>query len=239
MPGKGTVSRWVKKEHHNLATLRKAGEGFEVSINPDLAIELKKGKDVDIEEVLNAKEIFSDVRKGLLASEERVKQVFGTDNMNEIAKKIIKEGEISLTSEYRKKLRDEKIKQIITTISRNAIDPTTKLPHPAARIEAAMQEANVKIDDFKSADEHVEEIVNKLKPIIPIRMEAEEIEVTIPANYAAKAQPIAKVFGKIKSQGWKSDGSWHGTIEVPAGLVQDMIDKLNSMTHGGIEIKIK
>lgn len=239
MPGKGTVSKWVKKEHHNLARLRKSGEVFEVSIDPDLAIQLKKGKEVGIDKVLNAKNIFSDVRKGLLASEERVKEVFGTDDINEIAKKIIKEGDISLTSEYRNKLREEKKKQIITTISRNAIDPQTKLPHPPARIEAAMDEAGVKIDELKSADEQIEDVLDKLKPIIPIKIQADEIELIIPSNYAAKAYPVAKNFGKIKKQEWRNDGSWYGIIEVPAGLVQDMIDKLNSITHGGIELKVK
>jgi len=239
MPGKMTISKTVKKEHHNLATLKKEGEFFEVSINPGLAIELKRGKDVDIKQCLNAEKIFSDVRKGFLASEERLEQVFGTRNIDEIAKEIIKEGEISLTSEYRQKLRDDKKKRIIAMISRNAIDPKTKLPHPAMRIEAAMHEAKVSIDELKTAEEQIEKIVKKLQPIIPIRFEVEVVELRIPGNQAPKAYPAAKSFGKIKTQRWESDGSWYGTIEVPAGLVQDMIDKLNHMTHGGIDIKIK
>jgi len=239
MPGKMTVSRAVKKEHHNLARLKKGGEYFEVSIKPDPAIELKKGKNVNINDVLNSEEIFFDVRKGFLASEERLKQVFGTENISEIAKKIIKEGEISLTSEYRQKLRDDKKKQIITMISRNAINPKTKLPHPAARIEAAMAEAKARIDELKTAEEQIDHIIKKLQPIIPIRLEKELVEIRIPANQAPKAYPVAKGFGKIKKQQWESDGSWRGLMEVPAGLVQDMIDRLNSMTHGGIEINIK
>jgi ribosome maturation protein SDO1 len=238
MPGKMTISRWIKKEHHNLARLKKAGETFEVSINPDFAIELKKGKNVEVKDCLNSEEIFADVRKGFLASEEKVKEVFGTDDALEIAKKIIKEGEISLTHEYREKIREDKKKKIITTISRNAIDPRTKLPHPAARIEGAIEEAKVIIDEFRPAEEQIEEIVRKLQPIIPIKFEKEEVEVKIPANHAPKAYPVAKQFGKIKKQRWGSDGSWTGTIEVPAGLLQDMIDRLNNITHGGIEIKI-
>lgn len=238
MPGKMTVSHWTKKEHHNLARLKKAGETFEVSIQPDEAIELKKGKDVDIKDVLNSEEIFADVRKGLLASEEKVKEVFGTSDVNEIAKKIIKEGDISLTAEYRNKLREDKKKQIITTISRNAIDPQTKLPHPISRIEAAMDEAKVVMDEFKTAEEQIDDIVKKLQPIIPIKFEMEEVEIRIPANHAPKAFPIAKGFGKIKEQRWENDGAWYGKMEVPAGLLQDMIDKLNSITHGGIDIKV-
>jgi ribosome maturation protein SDO1 len=239
MPGKMTVSKWVKKEHHNLARLRKDGEWFEVSINPDPAIELKKGKEVSMEDVLHSKKIFADVRKGLASSEISLKKAFGTADIDEIARKIVKEGEISLTSEYREQLRENKRKQIVNMIVRNALDPKTKLPHPAARIEAAMNEAKVKIDEYRTAEEQIEDIIKKLRPIIPIKIEKEEIDVRIPARYAASAYPAAKSFGTIKSQRWEVDGSWHGIMEVAPGMLQDMIDRLNHITHGGIEINIR
>jgi ribosome maturation protein SDO1 len=239
MPGKMTVSRWIKKEHHNLARLKKAGEYFEVSINTDLAIELKRGKEISMDDVLNSKKIFYDVRKGLAVSEDDLEKAFGTSDINAIAKKIIKEGEISLTSEFREKLRENKKKQIITMITRDALNPKTKLPHPAARIEAAMDEAKVRIDEYKAAEEQIEGIIKKLRPIIPIKIEKEEIDVRIPARYAPTACPVAKGFGTIKTQRWESDGSWHSVMEVAPGMLQDMIDKLNHITHGGIEINIK
>jgi ribosome maturation protein SDO1 len=239
MPGKMTVSNWVKKEHHNLARLKKEGEWFEVSINPDPAIELKRGKEVNMDDVLHSKKIFADVRKGLASSEISLQKVFGTTDTEEIAKKIVKEGEISLTSEYREQLRENKRKQIVQMIVRNALDPKTKLPHPAMRIEAAMNEAKIRIDEFESAEEQIEEIIKKLRPIIPIKIEKEEVEIRIPARYAASAYPVAKGFGTVKTQRWENDGSWFGIMEVAPGMLQDMIDKLNHITHGGIEINIK
>jgi ribosome maturation protein SDO1 len=239
MPGKMTVSKWVKKEHHNLARLRKDEEWFEVSINPDPAIELKKGKDISMDEVLHSKKIFTDVRKGLASSEDSLKTAFGTDNIEEIAKKIVREGEISLTSEYREMLRENKRKQIVNMIARNALDPKTKLPHPPVRIEAAMDEAKIKIDEYKTVEEQIEDIIKKLRPIIPIKIEKEEIEIRIPARYAPAAYPIAKGFGTVKTQRWENDGSWNGVMEVAPGILQDMIDKLNHITHGGIEINIR
>lgn len=239
MPGKMTVSKWVKREHHDLARLKKGGEWFEVSINPDQAIELKNGKDISMDEVLHSKKIFADVRKGLASSEESLKKVFGTDDIGVIAKRIVREGEISLTSEYREQLRENKRKQIVNMIVRNALDPKTKLPHPATRIEAAMNEAKIRIDEFETAEGQIEGIIKKLRPIIPINIEKEEIEVRIPARYAPSAYPAAKGFGTVKTQRWESDGSWYGVIEIAPGMLQDMIDKLNHITHGGIEITIR
>jgi len=37
---------------------------------------------------------------------------------------------------------------------------------------------------------------------------------------------------------WKSDGSYLCLIEIPAGIQQDVYDRLNSLTHGQVEVKI-
>ena len=58
-----------EKIHLNLGRIKKEGENFEIVVDPDLAIEFKDGKEVDIREVLKSEEVFSDAKKGLLCSE--------------------------------------------------------------------------------------------------------------------------------------------------------------------------
>ncbi|MBU3941689.1 MAG: ribosome assembly factor SBDS, partial [Nanoarchaeota archaeon] len=74
--------------------------------------------------------------------------------------------------------------------------------------------------------------------ILPIKFEIDEIEIKIPASYAAKMYSVVKSFSKIIKDEWLNDGSWKCFVEMPAGLKQDFFDKLNSMTHGEIETKI-
>ncbi len=238
MPGEGTVSKVDKNIHINKAVLKKGGETFEVDVDPDLALDVRAGKEVDMREVLKAEKIFSDAKKGLLAPEGKMTELFGTADALDVAKIIIKEGEIQLTSEYRKKKQEEKRSKIINSIARNAIDPKTKLPHPPNRIEAAMKEAKVTIDDYKSAEEQIEGIVKKLQPIIPIKFEVKKIEIGIPATYASKTYAIVKSYSKIVSEGWQNDGSWQGTVELPGGLIEEFFDKLNSLTKGDVQTKI-
>src|SRR3989344_9337892 len=126
---------------------------------------LKECKKIPIKEFVITLDIFKDVKKGEKANEHDIKKLFGTDNKNEVIKKIIKDGEVQLTKEYRDKLREEKRLKIINLIHRNSINPTNNLPHPAQRIEAAMEEAKVKIDEFKKAEDQVKEIVDKIKVI--------------------------------------------------------------------------
>ncbi len=222
----------------NLAKLKKGGENFEVVINSDNAIAFKQGKDIAIEDVITNEKIFTDAKKGLLASEKLVQQLFNTIDVKEVAKIIIKEGEIQLTAEYKQKLRDEKKKRIVNFIHTNGVDPRTGLPHPITRIENAFEEAKIHIDEFKPQEQQIDEILKKLRVILPIKFEIDEIEIKIPAAYAAKMYSVVKSFAKILKDEWLNDGSWKCIVEMPAGLKQDFFDKLNSMTHGEIETKI-
>lgn len=222
----------------NLAKIKKGGLNFEVAVDPDLAIEHKKGKPIKINDVVRSEHIFSDVKKGLLAPENKVKELFGTEDFFSVAEMILKEGEIQLTEEYREKIQEQKMNRIVSMISMNAIDPKTKLPHPPQRIRNALEEAKVKIDMFKTAEDQIDSIISKLRPILPISMEKKRILVKFPPEYAGKAYAILSGFGKPEKEDWKSDGSFECEMEIPAGIEPDFYDKLNNATHGDIETKV-
>ncbi|MBW3014642.1 ribosome assembly factor SBDS, partial [Candidatus Woesearchaeota archaeon] len=176
-------------------------------------------------------------QRGELASETHMETVFGTKDPLQVAKVLIDEGEIQLNGEQRDKIRAQKKQKIIATIARDAIDPQTKLPHPPARIELAMKEAKVAIDEFRTAENQIEDIVKKLRPIIPISFEKRVLDIRIPSSAAGKAQHAAREMGAIKHETWGNDGSWLITVEISGGLVDKYVQKLNNVTHGGCEVK--
>ncbi len=229
-----------EKEHFNIniARLKKGGQNFEININPDLAIEFKEGKNVDIEDILKSQEIFFDTKDGNLASEEIMKEMFGTDNKLEIAKIILQKGEIQLTAEHRSKVRENKRKKLVNMIHRNAIDPKTQMPHPVQRIENAFEEAKIKLEEFKSVEDQVSDVVKKLQVILPIKFDHKKVEVKIDAAHAHSVFAIAKKYGVLKENTWLSDGSWFGIVEIPAGLQNEFFDEINGSTHGRAIIKI-
>jgi len=222
----------------NLAKLRKGGQVFELAIDPDQAIAFKEGKISDVKSVLKAEHIYLDAKKGELAPAHIMRSIFQTEDILKIAETILKEGEIQLTSEYREKLREEKKRRIINMIHRNGVDPKTHLPHPIMRIEAALEEAKVKIDDFKKAEDQLQDIIKQIRPVLPISFEVKEIAVKISPDYAAKSYSTISQFGKILRDDWQTDGSWVVVVEIPAGLQNDFFDKLNELTHGEVETKI-
>lgn len=222
----------------NLARMKKGGKTFEVVVNPDEAIAYKKGKQIDLKEVLRGEQVFSDAKKGVLAPESDMKALFNSSEPLKVASIIIKEGEIQLTTEYRDKLREEKKKKILHLIHRNAADPKTKLPHPMTRIENAFEQAKCRIDEFRTAEEQVDEIVSKLRTILPLKIEQVELEIDIPPQNAPQAYGMLKRTGDVKKETWTNDGGLIVRLQIPAGLQEEVMDKLNSLTHGGASIKL-
>ncbi|MAG16417.1 ribosome assembly factor SBDS [Candidatus Woesearchaeota archaeon] len=226
-----------EKAHFNLARLTKGGEQFEIIVEPDKAISYKNGSISDVKETMKYEKVFSDAKKGLLASEESMKKVFETVDSVKIAEVVLSKGKIQLTSQYRDSLRDAKKKQLIELIHRNAVDPKTNLPHPVTRLENAFNEAKVHVDERKAEDQ-LEGVLKLLRPILPIRFETRKLQLLIPSKYASKAYSTLKGFGRIIKDTWHSDGTLLSVIEIPAGLQQELTEQLNKLTHGDVDIKI-
>ena len=221
-----------------LARLKKGENRFEVLVDPYAAADLIDGKEIDIIQILAIDAIFEDSKKGKHASEVTIKDKFGTDEIAEVAKQIVLNGDIQLTTEQRHKMQKNKKNRIIEIISRNAMDPKTKAPHPRQRIELAMDEAGVHIDPFRPVSEQVKTIIESLRLLIPISMEQVRISVKIPPEHIGKAYGIARNYGTLEREEWQSDGSWISIIKIPAGMQTDFYDKLNDVTKGNVSTKL-
>jgi ribosome maturation protein SDO1 len=191
-----------------------------------------------MEEILAVEDIFENASRGDRSAEEDLQKAFGTTDVTTIAEVIIKKGEISLTAEQRKQFIENKRRQVIEVIARNAINPQTKTPHPPARIEQAMIEARVNIDPTKSTDELVKIAMKAIRPLIPIRFEEVEVAVKIPPSYAPKAYGEVAAFGKLNREAWQNNGAWIGVVQIPAGMQTEFYALINRLTKGEAETKL-
>ena len=132
---------------------------------------------------------------------------------------------------------EEKRNEIASIISKQGIDPKTKLPHPVNRILNAIQEARVRIDPFKPAKDQVKAVLEGIQEVLPISLERIEVAIRVPLEFSGKAGSIIRDITEVKKEEWMSD-SWVALIEIPAGLQSDIYSRLNALTSGRVEVKI-
>ncbi|MCX8196778.1 MAG: ribosome assembly factor SBDS [Candidatus Micrarchaeota archaeon] len=220
-----------------LAHIDIGGERYEIVVDPDLAYLYKVGQKKELANVLTVEEVFKNFRKGERHTSSALQKAFGTTDLYQIADRILKNGEIQLTVEQRRKMLEEKKKQIIAIIARQAIDPRTGAPHTQLRIQQALEEAKVHIDAFKDATEQIDEVIKALRPIIPLKFEQVKIAVKVPPQFSQKIYGTLKSYG-IQKEEWANDGSLIVVIEMPAGMQGEFYERLNRLTAGSAETKL-
>ncbi len=214
------------------------GEHFELLVHPDPALNYRRGKAMEISQITAVEEVFSDSSKGLRVSQEKLKKSFHTTDFYTIAETILKKGELQLTLEQRRRLTEEKRKAIIAVLSKNFIDPRTNSPFPPTRLEQAMEQARISIDPFRPAEEQLQNIIDALRPIIPLKSQNVILQIKIPAQYSSKSIGLLKSFGKLSNERWLSDGSYLTELEIPTGLHSNLVERLGSLTKGETEISV-
>ena len=223
---------------YTIARYKKGGKKFEVLVDPDKALEYKLGRKKDFTNVLVFDEVYTDANKGMRASKSDLMSVFGTTEIEKIAEKIVKEGDLLLKTEQRRRLIEEKKKQIIDYISRFCVDARTSAPIPPLRIEMAMKEAGVKIDPFRPAEDQVSEVISELSKVLPIKKQMTIISVKIPSIYVGKAYGYLKNSSDILKEEWLNDGSLSATVSIPSGLKVDFMEKISRITGGAAFLEI-
>lgn len=220
-----------------VARLETHGETFEILLDPAVTDLLKSGKEIDLAEYMAVEDVFNNAGKGTRPPEEKIREAFGTSDVMEIARRIIEKGEVQITAEQRKEMQAAKKRQVVTYIAANAINPQTKLPHPPLRIELALDEAKFRADPFKPVEKQVEEAIKLLKPVLPIRFEKTRVAIRLKGDAYGKCYDDMIHMGVVEKEEWQADGSWIGIMEIPAGLIDELRNKLNSRTKGAAEVK--
>ena len=233
----------VNIDKATLARISKKGRQFEILVDPDLAVKardtLRSGKDIDLSDILAVEAVFFDSRKGTRAGKKDLVPAFDTADVIEIAKIILKEGKIVETHEHMQKEMHEKFDRIVSLISINAVDPKSKVPIPRKTIEEALRKAVFRINENKKVEDQLPDAIKAVNKILPVSFSNRTIEViNIPPNQVTPCLNHCKSLGSIEKQTWNQDKSLTLVVKVPAGLREELMDKINALTHGNAEIKI-
>ena len=212
------------------ARIKIKNKHYETHVDLDEALKIREGKG-DIVTALDSPNIYYDIKKGTLASNTDLKEAFGTTNIHEIAKIIIIKGEVQKTQEFRDAEKENKIKQIIDLLLRNAVDQHGR-PFTEERLKTAIQQAHYNFDN-RPAEQQLNPLVHELKKIIPMKVSTKKVKLIIPARFTGQVYGILK--DHKESEDWLANGDLQVILNIPPGILIDFYEKLNSITHGAAQ----
>lgn len=212
------------------ARIKIKGKQYEILVDLDEALKFKLGK-ADITAVIQSPNIFYDVKKGDLVSQKDLQDAFNTSDAYEAAKKIVMDGEVQKTQDFRDAEREKKMKQILDLILQNATDQHGR-PYTEERLKSAMKEIHFNIDN-RPADQQMKDLVEKLKTVIPLTIQIKRVELVIPAAYTGHVYGLVNEYKE--SEEWLANGNLQIIVNVPAGAMMDFFDRLNKATHGSVQ----
>ena len=232
----------MKQQKLFLARLRKGGKTFEIILDPNKiedVVDFKEGrkKDINIDEVLYVDEIFVDARNAERAPEELLSIVFITTDVREIALRILKEGQVEIPIELRRKELEEKYKRLVSLIAQYGKDPRTGLPIPPQRVENALQKVRVNIKESIPVEFQVRKVMEKLQSILPVRFNKYTYELRIPPKYVGRVSSIIYDNFLVLRENWLEDGSWIVLLDVLEPHEKALLDYLTGIRRGEIEVK--
>jgi ribosome maturation protein SDO1 len=222
------------------ARLESHGERFEVLVDPDAALAMKRDEfEGELQEVIAAEDVFEDASRGDRPPETALEEVFETTDPMEIIPEVVERGDIQITADQRRAMQEQKRRQLITTITRNAVNPQMDdAPHPPERIERALEEAGFKVDPMETVENQVDDALDALRPVIPIRFDEVVMAVQLPADYAGSGQARIRQFGDLEREEWQSNGSWVGVVRFPAGLQNEFYDLASEVSSGEADTRV-
>ncbi len=213
------------------ARIKKGGKHFEILVDLEEAMKVRRNMEgANLSAAVLTEAVFYNLKRGEQASLDDLEINFGTSDLMEVAKKIVKEGEVVQTAESMRENQSKKYKQVVDFLVRNAISPEGR-PYTPDRIMKALKEARVNIKN-KPVEMQVEEILDQLGRILPLSVERKLIKLVIPAIHSGKAYGIVKEF--MVRESWKDNGDLEVTVKLPSGLVMDFYDRVNSATSGSV-----
>ena len=230
----------ISLEEAVTARLESHGERFEVLVDPDAALAIKREEfEGDLEDVIAAEDVFEDASAGDRPPESALEDVFDTTEPLTVIPEVIREGEIQITADQRREMQEQKRRQLINQITRNAVNPQRDdAPHPPERIESALEETDFRVDPMEPVGSQVDDALDALRPVIPIRFDTVTVAVQLPPDYAGSGQAKVREFGTLEREEWQSNGSWVGVLTFPAGMQNEFYDLANEVSSGEAETQI-
>ncbi|KAJ3119512.1 hypothetical protein HK098_005391 [Nowakowskiella sp. JEL0407] len=169
----------IKLTNVSIVRLKKGGKRFEVAAYKNKVMDWRNGLETDLDNVVQTHQVFSNVSKGQLASNEDLNKAFKTTDSAKILLEILSKGELQINERERTQTLTQLFSSIATVVASLCVDPSTNVPYTPSIIEKAMQEVHFSVNPNKSAKQQALEVIRVLKEKGVLRIERAQMRVRV------------------------------------------------------------
>lgn len=221
---------------------------FEVLAKPGNAMKYRGGK-LGYDKVLLADEVFTDAGKGKKASLAELKKVlpdhlkgrlpagYELKSMADAARLIVDHGDIALTTAERQEATRARRAALVEHIHKYFVDPKTKRPHPAARIETALDNIKLRIDGDTPLERLVLDALKRLPDVLPLKKVTVSGTLTVPHALVSQVQAAASKMVSIDRQTYDAQGCTMAVSMCP-GDYEGLLRALERIGKGTIGFEV-
>lgn len=174
----------------NVAVVRLKSHGirFEVACFKNKILNYRDGVETNIDEVLQARTVFSNVSKGHIAKQDDIKKAFGTTDIDIVCKKILDKGELQVSEREREATLDNMVKDISGLVSERVTNPITGLPLTTTMIETSLKKIGFSVKMGQPPKKQALKAIEKLCNAFPdyIARAQMRIKILMKADYKEK-----------------------------------------------------
>ena len=165
----------------SIVKLKLGKSRFEIACYPNKVQDYRDKIELDIDEVLQTKEIYSNAIKGEISSKKQLKDTFPNMTKSEIIKLILEKGDLQLGDKERKTEASNMKKYIVTIIVEKTYNTNNGLPFPPDLILKVLDLINFPVHDNENAKKQslkaIKEIIDK--KILPMARRLIQLKLTL------------------------------------------------------------
>ena len=177
----------IRLTNVSLVRMKKGKKRFEIACYQNKVQDWRLKVEKDLDEVLQIPQVFSNVSKGQVASNEDLMGAFGSTDVDKIIAEILEKGEIQLNEKERSANLQQKQNEFLTIISTKCINPKSKKRYPPSMINKALNECKFHLNPTRNTKQQALDAIKLLvqKQIIPIARAQMKVKISL-TNKAKK-----------------------------------------------------
>lgn len=215
-------------------------ENFEVLVDFEKLKDFQKDStNINVFDVLKSETIFKDQKKGLIASENTLKEIFKNLSKENILKEILLKGKCQIPTSYLNKLREEKKIQVINFICENTLNPQTKNKYTHSMIESQVNKIKYNFDPNKAFEIQAEQVLDLLKKIMPISEDKICLEIKIKPEFIGSFYGNFRKFAKVIKENYDKDSNLILEIQIRDSLKDKIIEMIKNNSKNTASYFIK